>query len=91
MLANVLARQLELRYEAARPAGEGLSGRFELRLTDPEAMWSVEPGTPAPSHFSLVARDGELSVRAGACLDPDAVLTLSVADCTALVAGRRPV
>jgi DNA-binding HxlR family transcriptional regulator len=86
VLPHVLMRQLELRYELA---GGGLAGRFELHITDPDTLWSVEPG-PAPSRFALAARPDGLTARAGACLDPDATLSLSVAGCAALVAGRRP-
>jgi DNA-binding HxlR family transcriptional regulator len=87
VLPHVLMRQLELRYEAA---GGGVSGRLDLVVADPERMWSVEPGHPAPSHFALVARPDALSAGAGACLDADATLRISVAGCTALVAGLRP-
>jgi DNA-binding HxlR family transcriptional regulator len=88
VLPHVLMRQLELRYDARRAAAEGFAGRFELVLRDPEALWSVEPGHPAPERWSLMARPGGLHVRAGACLEPDAVLAASVAACAALVAGE---
>jgi DNA-binding HxlR family transcriptional regulator len=83
VLPHVLMRQLELRFEAS----EGFAGRFELTLTDPESLWSVEPGAPAPGRYCLVAgRDG-LQARAGACLDADASLAMSVSACAGLVAG----
>ena len=85
VLPHVLMRQLELRLE-----GTDLAGRFELRLEDPESLWSVEAGAPAPDRLALVARPDGVTARAGACLEPDATLRLTVADCCALVAGRRP-
>jgi DNA-binding HxlR family transcriptional regulator len=90
VVPHVLMRQLELRYDAACLRGEGVGGRFELALSDPETLWSVEPGVPAPGRFALIASPEGLSARAGACLHPDAVLRMPVAGCCALVAGRRP-
>jgi DNA-binding HxlR family transcriptional regulator len=87
VLPHVLMRQLELRYTLA---GGGISGRFELEVRDPERMWSVEPGHPATNRFALIARPEGLTARAGAGLDADATLRVSVSGCTALVAGRRP-
>jgi DNA-binding HxlR family transcriptional regulator len=86
VLPHVLMGQLALRYDAARADAEGFSGRFELALADAHELWSVEPG-PAPSRWALVAGPGELRVRAGACLDPDASLRASVDACVRLVAG----
>ncbi len=86
VLPHVLIRQLELRYDGARAAEAGFSGRFELVLRDPESMWSVEPGS-APGRFALLAGPGRLSARAGACLDPTASLTMSVDACARLIAG----
>lgn len=90
VLPHVLMRQLELRYELACADGAGVTGRFELALSDPEALWSVESGAPAPARFLLTARPDGLTARAGACLEPDAVLRLTVTGCAALVAGVRP-
>jgi DNA-binding HxlR family transcriptional regulator len=89
VVAHVLLRQLELRF-AAWPDGPGLSGRFEIVLADPERLWSVEPGAPGPGRLSLIADGSLLRARAGACLEPDAVLHISVAECCALVEGRAP-
>jgi DNA-binding HxlR family transcriptional regulator len=88
ILPHVLMRQLELRFDGERAAAADFSGRFELVLLDPQTLWSVEPGADAPDRWALVASDGELRVRAGACLDPDAVLALSVDACSRLVSGR---
>jgi DNA-binding HxlR family transcriptional regulator len=88
VLPHALMRQLELRYDARRATAEDFTGRFELVLRDPHALWSVEPGRPAPDRWSLVARPGGLRIRAGACLDRDAVLTGTVEACGALVAGE---
>lgn len=90
VLPHVLMRQLELRYEAACAGGDGATGRFELVLVDPEALWSVEAGTPAPARYALVARPDGMTARAGACLEADAVLRLTVAACGELAAGVRP-
>ena len=87
VLPHVLMRQLELRYDRAAAGAAGFSARFELALTDPEQLWSVEPAADAPGRFALVARPDGLQARAGACLDADAVLTCSVEVCTRLVAG----
>ena len=87
VLPHVLRRQLELRFDAARAAADGFAGRFELTLTDPEELWSVEPGAPAPGRWALIAGPEGLRARAGVCLDADAGLTLSVDVCTRLVAG----
>ena len=87
VVPHVLMRQLELRYAAV---GRGVTGRYELVVVDPERLWSVEPGAPAPDRFAITAGPDQLSARAGACLDHDAVLRLSVAACCELVAGRRP-
>jgi DNA-binding HxlR family transcriptional regulator len=87
VLPHVLMRQLELRYDAARAAAVGFRGRFELVLDDPEQLWSVEPGRAAPERWALVARPDGLTARAGSCLDPDAVLSATVAACAGLVAG----
>jgi DNA-binding HxlR family transcriptional regulator len=87
VLGHVLMRQLELRFDGDEAARRGFAGRFELSLVDPQTLWSVEPGTEAPDRWALVAGDGELRVRPGACLDPDASLELSVDACTRLVAG----
>ena len=89
VLPHVLMRQLELRYEEGGADG-GLRGRFELQISDPETLWSVEPGAPAPARFALVAEPPRLHARAGACLDPDATLRMSVEACCKLVAGHRP-
>ena len=86
VLPHVLMRQLELRYDRAAAGAAGFSARFELALTDPEQLWSVEPAADAPGRFALVARPDGLQARAGACLDADAVLTCSVETCTRLVA-----
>jgi DNA-binding HxlR family transcriptional regulator len=87
ILPHVLMRQLELRYDGRAAAEGDFAGCFELVLLDPQTLWSVEPGAEAPARWALVARDGELRIRAGACLDPDAVLELSVDACSRLVAG----
>jgi DNA-binding HxlR family transcriptional regulator len=87
ILPHVLMRQLELRYDTAPAAAEGFTGRFDLDLTDPDAMWSVEPGVSAPGRFALHAGPDGLHAHAGACLEPDAELRLTVAACTRLVAG----
>ena len=86
VLPHVLMRQLELRYDRAAAGAAGFSARFELALTDPEQLWSVEAAADAPGRFALVARPDGLQARAGACLDADAVLTCSVETCTRLVA-----
>ncbi|MDQ6914710.1 MAG: winged helix-turn-helix transcriptional regulator [Actinomycetota bacterium] len=86
VLPHLLMRQLELRYAGAAAGGAGLSGRFELTLTDPEELWSVEPGRKAPERFALVARPGGLATRPGACLDADAELRCTVDTCTRLIA-----
>jgi DNA-binding HxlR family transcriptional regulator len=87
VLPHVLMRQLELRFDREEAARSGFAGRFELSLVDPQTLWSVEPGTEAPDRWVLVAGDGGLRARAGACLDPDASLVLSVDACARLVAG----
>jgi DNA-binding HxlR family transcriptional regulator len=86
VLPHVLMRQLELRYDVAA-RGDGVTGRFELALVDPEELWSVEPGREAPERFALVALPEGLRARPGACLDPDAVLRCTVDVCTRLIAG----
>lgn len=87
VLAHVLMGQLELRFDAARASAEDFTGRFELELADPDELWSVEPGTPAPSHWALLAGPDGLRARAGACLDADASLRVNVDGCVRLVAG----
>jgi DNA-binding HxlR family transcriptional regulator len=87
VLPHVLMRQLELRFNGHEALRSGFAGRFELALVDPQTLWSVEPGSDAPDRWALVAGDGELRIRPGACLDPDASLELSVDACTRLVAG----
>jgi hypothetical protein len=59
-------------------------------LADPEALWSVEAGAPAPARYALLVRPDGMTARAGACLEADAVLRLTVAGCGALAAGVRP-
>jgi DNA-binding HxlR family transcriptional regulator len=86
VLPHVLTRQLELRYELAT-AGEGLNGRFELVLDDPQELWSVEPGRDAPATFAVIARPEGMTIRCGACLDPDATLRCTVDACARLIAG----
>jgi DNA-binding HxlR family transcriptional regulator len=87
VLPHVLMRQVELRFDREEAARREFAGRFELSLVDPQTLWSVEPGADAPDRWALIAKDGELRIRAGACLDPDASLQLSVDACTRLVAG----
>ena len=87
VLPHVLMRQLELRFDSFAASASGFSGRFELELSDPEAMWSVEPGVDAPARWALVAGPDGLSIRAGACLDADALMRTTVASCIALVAA----
>jgi hypothetical protein len=87
ILPHVLMRQLELRYDGEAAAAAGFAGRFELALLDPQTLWSVEPGAEAPRRWALLAQGRELRIRAGACLDADAVLELSVDACSRLVAG----
>jgi DNA-binding HxlR family transcriptional regulator len=87
VLPHVLMHQLELRFDAARAGREGFRGRFELVLADPESLWSVEPGADAPARYALAAGPEGLRARAGACLDPDASLTTTVAACRRLAAG----
>jgi DNA-binding HxlR family transcriptional regulator len=87
VLPHVLMAQLERRFDAARAAAEGFAGRFELELVDPESLWSVEPGAPAPGRYALIAGTEGLRARAGACLDADASLTLTVDTCTRLITG----
>jgi DNA-binding HxlR family transcriptional regulator len=88
VLPHVLMRQLELCFDREAAARSDFAGRFELVLVDPQTLWSVEPGSDAPDRWALVAGDGELRIRAGACLDPDASLELSVDACTRLMAGE---
>jgi DNA-binding HxlR family transcriptional regulator len=90
LLPHVLMRQLELRYDARRGDGEGVDGRFELEIADRDALWSLEPGEPAPRRWALHASDDGLQIRAGACLDADARLRMTAATCAGLVAGSRP-
>jgi DNA-binding HxlR family transcriptional regulator len=91
LLPHVLMHQLELSYDAQAGEGcEGVEGRFELEIVDPEGLWSVEPGEPAPRRFALHASGDHLRIRAGACLDADARVRLSAAACGGLVARRRP-
>jgi DNA-binding HxlR family transcriptional regulator len=90
LLPHVLMRQLELRYDARRGKGEGVDGRFELEITDCDALWSLEPGQPAPRRWALQAGADGLRIRAGACLDADARLRMTAATCAGLVAGSRP-
>jgi DNA-binding HxlR family transcriptional regulator len=90
LLPHVLMRQLELRYDALRAEADDFHGRFELEITDPEALWSLEPGEPAPRRWALHAGADGLRIRAGACLDADARMRMTAADCADLVAGRRP-
>jgi DNA-binding HxlR family transcriptional regulator len=88
VLPHVLMGQLEQRFDAARASAAGFAGRFELTLADPAALWSVEPGAPAPARWALLAGPEGLRARAGACLDPDASLTAGVDTLTRLVAGN---
>ena len=88
VLAHVLMAQLELRFDAARATAEGFAGRFQLELADPHALWSVEPGIPAPARWALLAGPDGLRARAGACLDADASLRASVDAWVRLVAGE---
>jgi DNA-binding HxlR family transcriptional regulator len=88
VLPHVLMAQLELRFDAAQAAAEGFAGRFELEIADPDEMWSVEPGAPAPGRFALLAGPEGLRCRAGACLDADARLTATVDTCAGLVAAN---
>ena len=90
LLPHVLMRQLALRYDARRGDAEGIDGRLELEIVDPEALWSLEPGEPAPRRWALDAGAEGLRIRAGACLDADARLRMTAATCAGLVAGRRP-
>jgi DNA-binding HxlR family transcriptional regulator len=90
ILPHVLMRQLALHYDARRGDAEGVDGRFELEIADPEALWSLEPGEPAPRRWALDAGADGLRIRAGACLDADARLRMTAATCAGLVAGRRP-
>ncbi len=90
LLPHVLMRQLELRYDAVRARAESFECRFELEIADPEALWSLESGEPAPRRWALQAGPDGLGVRAGACLDADARLRMTAATCAGLVAGRRP-
>ena len=87
VLAHVLMGQLELRFDAARASAEDFTGRFELELADPDELWSVETGVAAPSRWALLAGPDGLRARAGACLDADASLRVSVDGCVRLVAG----
>jgi DNA-binding HxlR family transcriptional regulator len=87
VLPHVLMRQLELRFDQGAAAQAGFRGRFELVLSDPESLWSVEPAVSAPGRWALIARPDGLRARAGTCLEPDATLRLSVQACTRLVAG----
>jgi DNA-binding HxlR family transcriptional regulator len=87
VLPHVLMGQLELRFDAARAGAEDFAGRFELELADPDELWSVEPGAPAPARWALLAGPDGLRVRAGACLDADAWLRASVDTCVRLVTG----
>jgi DNA-binding HxlR family transcriptional regulator len=87
VLPHVLMGQLELRFDATQASAEGFAGRFELELADPDELWSVEPGTPAPGRWALVAGPEGLRARAGACLDADASLRASVDTCVRLITG----
>jgi DNA-binding HxlR family transcriptional regulator len=90
LLPHVLMRQLELRYAARCGDAEGVEGRFELEIADPDALWSLEPGETAPRRWALHAGPEGLRIRAGACLDADARVRMTAARCAGLVAGRRP-
>jgi len=90
LLPHVLMRQLELRYDARCAEADGFRGRFELEIADPETLWSLEPGEPAPRRWALHAGADGLRIRAGACLDADARVRMTAAECAGLVAGRRP-
>ena len=90
LLPHVLMRQFELRYAARCREAEGVTGRFELEIADPEALWSLRPGEPAPRRWALEAGPDGLTARAGACLDADARLCMTAEACAGLVAGRRP-
>ena len=90
LLPHVLMRQLELRYDAQRGDEESIEGRFELEIADRDALWSLEPGEPAPRRWALHAGADGLRIRAGACLDADARVRMTAAECAGLVAGRRP-
>jgi DNA-binding HxlR family transcriptional regulator len=89
VLPHVLMRQLELRYDVERAARAGFDGRFELELSDPEALWSLEAGEPAPRRWAIHADQEGLRIRPGACLDADATMSMSVAAVADLVA-REP-
>ena len=73
-----------------RGDAEGVEGRFELEIADPDALWSLEPGEPAPRRWVMHAGPDGLRIRAGACLDADARVRMTAARCAGLVAGRRP-
>jgi DNA-binding HxlR family transcriptional regulator len=90
LLPHVLMRQLELRYDTHRGDAEGVAGRFELEITDPDALWSLQPGEPAPKRWALHAGADGLRIRPGTCLDADARVRMTAAACAGLVAGRRP-
>jgi DNA-binding HxlR family transcriptional regulator len=90
LLPHVLMRQLELRYDTLRGDAEGVDGHFELEITDPDALWSLEPGATAARRWALDAGADGLRIRTGACLNADARLRMTAATCAGLVAGRRP-
>ena len=90
LLPHVLMRQLELRYDIERAEAGGFRGRFELEVTDPETLWSLEAGAPAPRRWAVLAEPDGLTIRPGACLDADARLRMTAAEWGRLVAGRQP-
>src|SRR5256885_2654200 len=88
LLPHVLMRQLELRYDIER--ARGFRGRFELEVTDPETLWSLDAGAPAPRRWAVLAEPDGLTIRPWACLDADARLRMTAAEWGRLVAGRQP-
>jgi DNA-binding HxlR family transcriptional regulator len=90
LLPHVLMRQLELRYDVGRAGAAGFRGRFELEVADPEALWSLEPAVPAPRRWAVIAEPDGVRIQAGACLDADARLCMTAAECGRLAAGRQP-
>jgi DNA-binding HxlR family transcriptional regulator len=89
LLPHVLMRELELRFDADRAARQGFRGRFELVVSDPAQLWSVEPGAGAAGRYALVVGGQGLRARAGAGLNADASLTATV-ETWARLAGGDP-